>query len=160
MCIVRRDCPPLSSLLLNLHVITYYQAPPICLFVNRNMCVNMANLAETSKLLESRTILDHDQDINIGSLLHSFLNLVTAMDTSIKRIDSLFGIVYIPQEYTSCSSDDVFRQFENEYLNFSVNYSNICLLGYSNSRTTAAENGVANLDLLNKPRKRISKDRG
>ena len=48
----------------------------------------MANLAETSKLLESRKILDHDQDIDIGSLLHSFLYLVTAMDTSIKRIDT------------------------------------------------------------------------
>ena len=49
---------------------------------------------------------------------------------------NVFGIVYIPQEYTS---DDVFRQIENEYLNFSVNYSNICLLGDFNSRTAAAE---------------------
>ena len=93
--------------------------------------------------------------------------------------DPLFGIVYIPPEYTSYSSDAVFRQIENEYLNFSVNYSNICLLGDFNSRTAAfddfilvdekdkapeivnfVENGVTHLDLLNIPRKRVSKDRG
>jgi len=49
----------------------------------------MANFAETSKLLEeSRKIHEDDQDTNIGSLLHIFLNLVTAMHTSIKRIET------------------------------------------------------------------------
>ena len=72
------------------------------------------------------------------------------------------------------------KQIENEYLNFSVNYGNICLLiGDFNSRTAApddfiivdekdktpklvnfVENGVTHLDLLNIPRKRASKDRG
>jgi hypothetical protein len=33
--------------------------------------------------------------------------------------DGLFGIVYIPPEYTSYSSDDAYREIQNEYLMFS-----------------------------------------
>ncbi|CAG2246975.1 unnamed protein product [Mytilus edulis] len=47
----------------------------------------------------------------------------------------VFGVVYIPPEYTKYSSDEALNQIEHEYLRFS-NYSNyICLLGDFNART-------------------------
>jgi hypothetical protein len=35
--------------------------------------------------------------------------------------DIIFGIVYIPPENTVYSSQDAFREIENEYNNFSIN---------------------------------------
>ena len=47
----------------------------------------------------------------------------------------LFGIVYIPPEYTFYSSNDAFNELQNEYANFSRNYKYISLLGDFNGRT-------------------------
>ena len=56
--------------------------------------------------------------------------------------DDLFGIVYIPSEYTSYSSDDAYREIQNEYLMFSPNYECVCLLGDFNSRTATDDNFI------------------
>jgi hypothetical protein len=40
--------------------------------------------------------------------------------------DIIFGIVYIPPENTVYSSQDAFREIENEYNNFSINYYSFC----------------------------------
>ena len=50
--------------------------------------------------------------------------------------DLLLGIVYIPPEYSRYSSPDTFSQIENEYLEFTEKFKNICLLiGDLNART-------------------------
>jgi hypothetical protein len=90
--------------------------------------------------------------------------------------DIIFGIVYIPPENTVYSSQDAFREIENEYNNFSINYKYISLIGDFNGRTAdeddfffssenhgydAAryiENDVLTLDELHIPRKRSSSD--
>jgi hypothetical protein len=48
----------------------------------------------------------------------------------------IFGIVYIPPENTVYSSQDTFREIENEYNNFSINYKYISLIGDFNVRTS------------------------
>jgi hypothetical protein len=45
------------------------------------------------------------------------------------NLDIIFGIVYIPPENTVYSSQDAFREIENEYNNFSINYKYISLIG-------------------------------
>ena len=45
------------------------------------------------------------------------------------------GIVYIPPENSVYCIGDPFSEIENEFLNFSVNYENICLFGDFNART-------------------------
>ena len=49
--------------------------------------------------------------------------------------DLLLGIVYILPEYSRYSSTDAFSQIENEYLEFTEKYKNICLIGDFNART-------------------------
>ena len=56
--------------------------------------------------------------------------------------DGLFGIVYIPPEYTSYSSDYAYREIQNEYLMFSPNYECVCLLGDFNSRTATDDDFI------------------
>ena len=88
--------------------------------------------------------------------------------------DIIFGIVYIPPENTVYSSQDAFREIENEYNNFSINYKYmyISLIGDFNGRTADEddfffssenhgydatryiENDVLTLDELHIPRKR------
>jgi hypothetical protein len=43
--------------------------------------------------------------------------------------------VYIPPEYSRYSSPDAFSQIENEYLEFTEKFKNICLIGNFNART-------------------------
>jgi hypothetical protein len=43
--------------------------------------------------------------------------------------------VYIPPEYSRYSSPDAFSQIENEYLEFTEKFKNICLIGDFNART-------------------------
>ncbi|CAG2251894.1 unnamed protein product [Mytilus edulis] len=92
--------------------------------------------------------------------------------------DIVFGIVYIPPEYTNYSSQDAYSQLENEYIIFSDNYKYVSLLGDFNGRTADdddfviihndkhtdnitdfIENKVYMLDELNIPKKRKSLDR-
>ena len=54
--------------------------------------------------------------------------------------DIIFGIVYIPPENAVYSSHDVFREIENEYNNFSINYKYIALIGDYNGRTANEDN--------------------
>ena len=49
--------------------------------------------------------------------------------------DLLLGIVYIPPEYSRYSSPNAFSQIENEYLEFTEKFQNICLIGDLNART-------------------------
>jgi hypothetical protein len=49
--------------------------------------------------------------------------------------DVIFGIVYIPPEYTVYSSIDAFSEIENEYLTLQRNYKYIVLNGDFNGRT-------------------------
>ncbi|VDI70471.1 Hypothetical predicted protein [Mytilus galloprovincialis] len=92
--------------------------------------------------------------------------------------DIVFGIVYIPPEYTNYSSQDAYSQLENEYIIFSNNYKYVSLLGDFNGRTADdddfviihndkhidnltdfIENKVYMLEELNIPKKRKSLDR-
>ena len=43
--------------------------------------------------------------------------------------------MYIPPEYTTCSSQDAYSELENEYLNVSRNHKYITLIGDFNGRT-------------------------
>ncbi|CAG2205169.1 unnamed protein product [Mytilus edulis] len=93
--------------------------------------------------------------------------------------DILFGVVYIPPEYTSYSSPDAFNEIENEYLEFSTTFEHIFIIGDFNARTSNEKdyvfidekdisidlegvsiNDVCNLELYNIPRDRISMDKG
>jgi hypothetical protein len=49
--------------------------------------------------------------------------------------DAIFGIVYIPPEYTVYSSIDALSEIENEYLTLQRNYKYIVLNGDFNGRT-------------------------
>lgn len=49
--------------------------------------------------------------------------------------DVIFGIVYIPPEYTVYSSIDALSEIENEYLTWQINYKYIVLNGDFNGRT-------------------------
>ena len=51
------------------------------------------------------------------------------------RQDVIFGIVYIPPENSIYCTGDPFSEMENEFLNYSANYENICLVGDFNART-------------------------
>ena len=89
----------------------------------------------------------------------------------------LFGIVYIPPEYSPYTSLDAFSQIENEFLSLSSRYNNVALIGDFNSRTSTdsdffnfddkdpsntlsdfVENSVNILDILGIPRIRENKD--
>ncbi|CAC5383795.1 unnamed protein product [Mytilus coruscus] len=51
--------------------------------------------------------------------------------------DAVFGIVYIPPEYTSYASWDAFSQIENEFLDLSSRYELVSLVGDFNGRTAS-----------------------
>ncbi|CAG2197555.1 unnamed protein product [Mytilus edulis] len=51
--------------------------------------------------------------------------------------DTVFGIVYIPPEYTSYASWDAFSQIENEFLDLSSRYKFVSLVGDFNGRTAS-----------------------
>ncbi|CAG2197532.1 unnamed protein product [Mytilus edulis] len=87
--------------------------------------------------------------------------------------DTVFGIVYIPPEYTSYASWDAFSQIENEFLDLSSRYKFVSLVGDFNGRTASEkdfltldshdpsnnfsdliENSVSILDFLDIPRER------
>ena len=93
--------------------------------------------------------------------------------------DLLLGIVYIPPEYSRYSSPDAFSQIENEYLEFTEKFKNICLIGDFNARTAEddefitldentlfetfdgfIENAPNVLQQLNLPLKRNNVDKG
>ncbi|VDI66132.1 Hypothetical predicted protein [Mytilus galloprovincialis] len=93
--------------------------------------------------------------------------------------DTVFGIVYIPPEYTSYASWDAFSQIENEFLDLSSRYKFVSLVGDFNGRTTSEkdflildshdpsnnfsdliENSVSILDFLDIPRERKNRDIG
>ncbi|CAG2257963.1 unnamed protein product [Mytilus edulis] len=93
--------------------------------------------------------------------------------------DTVFGIVYIPPEYTSYASWDAFSQIENEFLDLSSRYKFVSLVGDFNGRTASEkdflildshdpsnnfsdliENSVSILDFLDIPRERKNRDIG
>ncbi|XP_063436376.1 uncharacterized protein LOC134717812 [Mytilus trossulus] len=93
--------------------------------------------------------------------------------------DIIFGVVYIPPEYTSYSSPDAFNEIESEYLELSTTFEHIFIIGDFNARTSNEKdyvfiddkdisidlecvsiNDVCNLELYNIPRDRIIMDKG
>ncbi|CAG2256857.1 unnamed protein product [Mytilus edulis] len=93
--------------------------------------------------------------------------------------DTVFGIVYIPPEYTSYASWDAFCQIEIECLDLSSRYKFVSLVGDFNGRTASEkdflildshdpsnnfsdliENSVSILDFLDIPRERKNRDIG
>ena len=57
----------------------------------------------------------------------------------------MFGIVYIPPEYTKYTSDEAFNEIEQEYLSFQNTTKYVCLLGDFNART-GVENDFVEID--------------
>ena len=54
----------------------------------------------------------------------------------------IFGVVYIPSEYTKYSSDEAFNEIQQEYLSL-LNISNyICLVGDFNARTSNCDDFI------------------
>ena len=49
--------------------------------------------------------------------------------------DVLFGIVYVPPENSKYCIGDPFNEIENELLDFSTNFENVCIIGDWNART-------------------------
>lgn len=47
----------------------------------------------------------------------------------------IFGVIYIPPEYTKYTSDEAFNEIEQEYLSLSEQTKYVCLLGDFNART-------------------------
>ncbi|CAG2247120.1 unnamed protein product [Mytilus edulis] len=92
----------------------------------------------------------------------------------------VFGVVYIPPEYTRYSSDEAVNEIEQEFLRFSNISNYICLLGDFNARTGCdddfviinedehgdnnlsdfIENPINALEALSIPTKRESMDKG
>jgi hypothetical protein len=93
--------------------------------------------------------------------------------------DTIVGVLNIPPEYTSCSSQDAYSELENEYLFlFFRNHKYITLIGYFNGRTAQdtdyitidnnkngneaeefIQSNIHTLDLLDIPRNSYNSDK-
>jgi hypothetical protein len=75
-------------------------------------------------------------DIEVIETVNKFV-LWCKISSKLMKLNSdlLLGIVYIPPEYSRYSSPDAFSQIENEYVEFTEKFKNICLIGDFNART-------------------------
>ena len=54
----------------------------------------------------------------------------------------IFGVVYIPPEYTKYSSDEAFNEIHQEYLSLLNISKYICLVGDFNARTSNCDDFI------------------